>query len=257
MAPIVAIAAFFPAQVFWFLLHYRTFGDPRYFTPLVVMSAVFTLVIIARHQRVAVVVPLLALSLVGWLSAGLILGDARASAVTGEPFVVRSLLGQSTEGVRGAMPVHSWREFATELDRLIGPTDVLVLDSARSQPYHFFSDKPTQIATDRDKDSERLLARATPNYTIALLGLDDTANPNGAPQQTVAIADLLNRAPAGKQWVQQQSGRLAELSKELQQQVWRLEDKATDSATPAPTPTPKPAAPANTVTPDPPSGQDN
>ena len=72
-----------------------------------------------------------------------------------------------------------WRAMTAQIEERLRPGDVLVLDQKVAPAVFLFSDHPTQIATERDQDTERELQLAKPRYTWAIFspGVQGVANP--------------------------------------------------------------------------------
>jgi hypothetical protein len=201
--PIVLVAGFFPAQVTYFLMNYLSFGDARYFTPLIVMTAVLSLVAMRGSTSSAKGWILVLAAASSWVGSLATFND-RTVSPTGEEAVIRRLLGQQPR-TTFFVDVDSWQRYAAAVDAQIGRDDVLVIDSRVAHPYQLFTSKPKQVASDRDKESERLLARARTPYTMALVPTQRQGDKDvpviGSPQST-AIVELVQRNPTGKRWEQ-------------------------------------------------------
>lgn len=202
--PIALCGGIFPAVTFRLLLSQQSFGDPRYYTPLIATAALVALVALRSHVTLAakprIPIPiragmLIALAAIGCVSAFATLGNARLSSVTGEAAVVRRLFNLNEDGVAGRGRTDQWRAFAAALDAVVEPNDRIVLDSATAHPVFLFTNHPKQTTTDRDKDAEALLAGTNPAFTIAVV------TPAGRTAMALAIREMTRAAPAGKQWV--------------------------------------------------------
>ena len=198
---IVAVGGLFPAQIAYLLLSFRSFGDPRYYMPLIVLFTIASLLALAGARRLTSrAVALLAFAVAGCASSLIVLGDPNISAITGEPAVIRALLGhRETDGLATtdhAVDLGDWRKFTSEMDRRLQPNDVVVLDTAVAAAVHLFSSHPDQIATERDEDSERQLQLPDPGYTWAVVVAGDYGPINPTIQ-----ALLHGTPPKGRVWV--------------------------------------------------------
>jgi hypothetical protein len=224
--PVAAVAATFPAQQVVLLMGEDTFGDPRYWSPLAVMSAIIGLVVLGtvRGRAKPLIGALVVACAVASAASSLqLMGDREASYVTGEWAVIERLFGKDLERTGNdtldELDLDTYREFSRAVDDLMGPDDILVLDSAKSHPYHLFSGRPKQIATDRDKDSERLLARAETRFTFAMLKLG-TSTATTTPQ-SLAIRELVQQVNNRGRW-ERVEGRVGDLGLRVGQEVYRF-----------------------------------
>jgi hypothetical protein len=197
---VVAVGGLFPAQIAYLLLSYRSFGDPRYYMPLILLFTIASLLALAGSSRISArAVALGACALAGCVSSFVVLGDPNISAITGEPAVVRALLGhRETTGLAAtdhSVNLDDWRSFTAEMDRRLQPNDVVVLDTAVAAAVQLFSSHPDQIATERDEDSERQLQLPDPGYTWAVVVAGDYGPINPTIQ-----ALLHGTPPKGRVW---------------------------------------------------------
>jgi hypothetical protein len=189
--PIVAVAAVFPGQVFVLLFPNFTFGNPRYFSELIILGAVLAMVLV--RPAVGVVRP----ALMAWLAAGLAFGwvtgyvtmdDRRVVAVENETDALRGLLGGRNEATRWT----DWRTFAADLDRQLGPHDLVLEDSVSAFPVSLFSRRPTQFVITQDRDFEQIVAANDPRVTYVITTGDARADPR--------VSEFVASSPRGKEW---------------------------------------------------------
>ncbi len=191
---IVLVGGLFPAQIAFLLLKYATYGDARYFMPLIVLFTIASFVALSGATRVdRRAVTLLVGSLASCVSCFIVLGSPEISRVTGEPLVIRALEGNKLH-VDGN--VGEWRQFTAEFDRRLHGSDVAVVDTSLISQVQLFSTHPTQIATERDKDSERQLQLPDPGYTWAVVVPGSRGIINPAMQSMVQ-----GTPPRGKRWI--------------------------------------------------------
>ena len=198
---IVAVGGLFPAQIAFLLLEWASYGDPRYYMPLILMFTIAALVALSGAGHLAGRVLVLAvLGLAGCVSSFVVLGDPNISAITGEPAVVKALLGNKVpSGVQASdsrVDLGDWRAFTAEMDLRVQPGDVVVLDTAVAAAVHLFSSHPQQIATERDKDSERQLQLPDPGYNLAVVLPGNVGLINPSIQSMIR-----GTPPKGKRWV--------------------------------------------------------
>lgn len=234
---VVGIGAVFPALQAYLLLGYRTFGDPRYFMPAIVLGTILAIIALERSSAVTGrAVVLLGCSIASAVSTFGVLNSPSISHVTNEPVVIDALLGRTP---RSTLPdLDDWRAFTHEVDRRLKPGDVLVLDTRVAPAVFLFTDHPTMIATERDKDTERELQLPRPEYTWAIF-----APPGTVGVVNPAIGSMI-RGPVtnGKRWVKVALAGDSDVSFAGLPELWHLVDDkpapaATASTTGSPTAT--------------------
>jgi len=203
---ILAAGAIFPGQVALLMAGSHTWGNARYFAPLVV-SAVLAAAWLLRDTaairplrrstrvgRRAVVAVFAAACLLGTAS----LADAKVSAVESEAAVFGRLPGLSTHGAHGAS-VPEWRRLARDMDARLKPGDLVILDTDTTFPVVLFSRHPGSFLIPSDRDYEQLAVARLRPITYAILATGETGPVNPA-QATVHL--VLAAAPSGWRWVE-------------------------------------------------------
>jgi hypothetical protein len=188
--------AVFPGQVAYLLLKGTTYGNPRYFTPLVLALAFLSLVTASRVRRVRAGVALCGLaivSLVGYATALATMSNPKASKVESEFVVLEKLRGRPASG---NLDIGIWRTFTASVDSLIGSRDVLAVDSTIAQPFTLFTKHPKNVVLDRDKDAQQLTARKPTPFTLILF-----SERAAYTAMNSALGEILGQPPPGKQWV--------------------------------------------------------
>ena len=197
---IVAIGGLFPAQIAFLLLQRASYGDPRYYMPLILLFTIASFIALNGRPRIGGRgAALVVCGLAGCVSSFVVIGDPGISAITGEPAVIRALLGteQSAADSNQARSVNlgDWRAFTADLDRRLRPGDVIVLDTSVAAAVHLFSRHPMQIATELDSDSAQQLQLPDPGYTWAVVVPGNYGSLNPTVQ-----ALLRGTPPRGKRW---------------------------------------------------------
>jgi hypothetical protein len=131
----------------------------------------------------------------GYVSAFATLSNPKASKVEGENYVIDRLLGRTPKIDRGKT-LRDFGAFTAAFDDHLTPTDLVAVDSATAHPVALLSEHPGQVATDRDKDSERLASRNPTLFTWIVYvdgaGFQSPFNDN--------LGQILKTPPRGKTW---------------------------------------------------------
>ena len=202
---IVAAGAVFPAHVAFLMSGNRTWGNPRYFTPLLVVAAVAAAWLFRetrgrrerRWQSVALRLAVVTAFAAGCLGATVSFADPKVSAVESEPYVFGRLPGLSIARTAGAFPIDTWRSIARDLDRRLRADDLVIADTHVSFPAVLFTKHPDRFMIPSDRDYEELVASRLAPVTYAIFGAGQAAA--GHPQ--AAVKALITSPPAGFQWV--------------------------------------------------------
>jgi hypothetical protein len=189
----------FPGQVALLLLAGTTFGNPRYYTPVILAIAFLSLVSVARARtswRPFVLTGLAVVTIIGYGTAFATMSNPSASKIEGEHYVIDRLLGREPTVDRGST-LRDFASFTAAFDAQLVDGDLVAVDSATAHPVALLTEHPRQVATDRDKDSERLSARNPTLFTwivyVEGVGYDSPFN--------AALGQIIQRPPTGMQWV--------------------------------------------------------
>jgi hypothetical protein len=158
---LVALCTVFPAWIVYLMSNNQTWGNPRYFTPLILLTTVISIALMARRRSGEV-----AFSRYSWLAQAVILtiaasGTASGSvaltskttaAVESEWVVFRPAFGTSeTYDV-----VNDWRRTAAIIDEELkrSPKALVAIEMAASFPAFLYTSRPDRFMIDSDRDYE-------------------------------------------------------------------------------------------------------
>jgi hypothetical protein len=203
VVPVVLLAAglLFPASVVWLMARDETWGNPRYFAPMIL----FTTVMAAWLMRPGSLVPrrwhgaVVLVLVVGWATGLATIADRGIAAIEGEPFAVHQILGigSGQPTASNAYALRDWRALVDQLDDLTGADDLVAADATASFPAPLFSAHPERFVIPSDRDFERLVAN--PDGRITFVIVQRLVSADVFQSSVVAILDT---APPGMRWEQ-------------------------------------------------------
>jgi len=202
---IVAAGAVFPGQVAFLMSRNGTWGNARYFTPLLILSATGAAWLLRgsrnRHERrwrpLAVGIAVVAVLLAGVLGATVSFADPKVSAVESESYVFGRLPGLNVSRTAGAFPLGPWKTIARLLDGRLRGNDLVIADTNVAFPAVLLSRHPNLFMIVSDRDYERLVAARLKPITYAIIAEGQASL--GHDQE--AVRAVLAFAPEGSQWV--------------------------------------------------------
>jgi hypothetical protein len=176
---IVAIAGVYPLWIWYLLPQNRTWGNPRYFLPMMAVVVVAIIWLASdRRSRVfgssrwggAARAALLGVMVIAAVNASLAESRVKVAAVESEWYVFQTALGQPLSGDR-VDNAERWRRTAAAVDAEIGkqPKSLVMIAFGRAFPLFLFSDHPKRFMIDSDRDYEATLASNGKNIDYVFL----------------------------------------------------------------------------------------
>ena len=156
---VLAVAGLFPALVAVLIARDASWGNLRYFVPLVPLMAVSVLWLAARTSRTSGRAALAGLLVLGVVSATVAGADPRLTAVESEWQVFQAGLGRVASRELGY--VSRWRSTADVVDeRLRGaePSGLVAIEMGKSFPLFLLTQYPARVMIDSDPRFEVLAA---------------------------------------------------------------------------------------------------
>jgi hypothetical protein len=158
---LIALSTVFPAWIVYLMFKNQTWGNPRYFAPLILFTTVISIALLARRRSgeaaftrfswVAHAV-ILIVAAIGVASGSLALTNKTTAAVESEWIVFRSAFGTSdTYDV-----VNSWRRTTDAIDAELkrSPKTLVAIEMGLSFPAFLYSSLPGRYMIDSDRDYE-------------------------------------------------------------------------------------------------------
>lgn len=204
-ASVLAASMVFPGLIAVLLLAGTTYGSPRHFLPLVAVSTVLTLWVMASPTspagagsglRKLLVVALL----VGCVTATVTERDPRLAAVTSEYVALNFMFGADPPdgpGQPGDLDLVAWRAMVERIDSSMARGDLVVADTTVAFPALALTDHPKRFLIPEDRDFEALLARRPIRFEWVLDATTTEANRGLLASRIDAVIDF---PPPGMSW---------------------------------------------------------
>lgn len=156
---ILGVAAVFPGSIVVLLLGNKTFGNPRYFSPLVLCATIGAAWILANARRTGVIRHAWSAVVIGSLVSAapvsaVALSSPMTAAVEREDQVFASVLGRERAPFPHQYTFEKWRRLAADLDRILKPGDRVLVETTTGFPAVLFSQHPKAFVISSDRDFE-------------------------------------------------------------------------------------------------------
>ena len=196
-ATFVAAGAAFPLYVAYGVGTNQSWGDPRYFAPLTIFSAIGAAWIVATHparQQAAWLACVAALLVVSTVASVTSLSDTRIAPIEGEPVVFSHLTGASvpTTSYKG-QPLEVWRRVVREIDPLLTGRKTIAVDTNVEFAAALLTRRPTHFVIDSDRDFQSLMADPAGKIDYLLYA-------QGGPTSDAVLFQNALATTAGGQW---------------------------------------------------------
>jgi hypothetical protein len=196
---LLGAALTFPAGIVVLLSRNQSWGNPRYFAPLIL----FLTVAVAWLLREGSLVPkrwhaaLVGGLLLGWLTGFVTMADPSISAIEGEPHAIYELVGfgQEEEGSSRAYgQIRAWRQLVDDLDAQLGAGDLVAADTAVAYHANLFTEFPDRYLIPSDRDFAQIVAAPNDRVTWVIQPRDDNRGFG------TGVDGILGLAPTGWRW---------------------------------------------------------
>jgi hypothetical protein len=189
----------FPAAIVVLLARNQSWGNPRYFAPLIL----FATIVVAWLMREGSLVPrrwhgALAVGLaVGWLTGFVTMADPSVSAIEGEPHAVYEIFGLglvSENEHRAYGQIDEWRDLVDDLDAQLTDDDLVAADTSVAYHANLFTRYPDRYVIPSDRDFGQLVAAPNDRITWLIQPRDDNRGFG------TSVDVVLGLAPTGMRW---------------------------------------------------------
>jgi hypothetical protein len=173
---LVALCTIFPAWIVYLMSKNQTWGNPRYFTPLILFTTVISIALMARRRSgeaafrrfswLAQTV-ILIVAAIGTASGSLALTSKTTAVVESEWVVFRPAFGTSeTYDV-----VNDWRRTTAAIDEELkrSPKALVAIEMAASFPAFLYTSRPDRFMIDSDRDYEASISGDLPGIELVFL----------------------------------------------------------------------------------------
>lgn len=183
----------------YFVLVGGTFGNPRYFTPIVVMGAVAAITVASRIPgknlagRAFIDLGLVAAVALAGYTGAKAESQADRTQVEGESRVFKLLEGEYVEtGGQGEVAVE-WERLAGVLDSQLQPGELVIIDTRFSLEAELYSQKPKQFIVNADRDYESITAETGQQFDITYAVAPPQVTYNGLQGDRDEVSKLVRR----------------------------------------------------------------